>query len=188
MAQTLYQQGTRRIEIIVRKESGAAEVGTKEKETEQVSSEQSSETQSNQVRGMAAFNRNFSQRLIIMHGLRTMNHALKTSINYVASGIGQRNGDQALQEQVERNVEIMSDIGSIATSTLSGVFMGAKVGGGVPGAIAGGVIGLASSSFNTATKYMDRERDFNYKVFKENNSIEYNRARASISLTTGRLR
>ena len=32
------------------------------------------------------------------------------------------------------------------------------------------------------------KRDFNYKVFKENNAIEYQRARASISLTTGRLR
>ena len=56
----------------------------------------------------------------------------------------------------------------------------------------GAVLGVAFAGLTTASsigmKYMQREREFNYKQFKENNSIEYRRARASINLTTGRLR
>ena len=68
--------------------------------------------------------------------------------------------------------------------------MGAVYGawGGPIGAILGATFGAISSGASTAVKYLGREREFNYKVFKENNSIEYQRARASINLTTGRLR
>ena len=47
---------------------------------------------------------------------------------------------------------------------------------------------FVTSGVSLAVKYAGREREFNYKVFKENNAIEYQRARASINMTTGRLR
>ena len=68
--------------------------------------------------------------------------------------------------------------------------MGAVYGawGGPIGAVLGATFGAISSATSIGVKYAGREREFNYKVFKENNAIEYQRARASINMTTGRLR
>ena len=54
-------------------------------------------------------------------------------------------------------------------------------------------VGYRSFAFTEAFEYyLQIERlskeEYNYKAFKENNAIAYQRARASISLTTGRLR
>ena len=56
------------------------------------------------------------------------------------------------------------------------------------GMIIGGSLGAISSGASIGAKYASRRRDFSYKIFKENNAIEYQRARASINYTTGRLR
>ena len=60
--------------------------------------------------------------------------------------------------------------------------------GGPIGSAIGAGLGAIQSGLSLAVKYAGREREFSYKVFKENNAIEYRRARASINLTTGRLR
>ena len=87
---------------------------------------------------------------------------------------------------MERRFEIVQD----ATNFASSVAMGAAYGsaGGPYGAAIGAVLGAVSSGVSLAFKFAGRQRDFEYKVFKENNAIEYQRARASINLTTGRLR
>ena len=180
----LYQQGTQRIEIIVRKDSGGGQDGAKETETENVSSSGTQNTTPTSG-GLTA-----RQKRIIKtnttHALAVTKQVADLGLEYVVGGLGQKYGDQALQENVERNVEIVKDVTGFASSVAMGALYGSW--GGPVGAVLGATFGAISTGVSTAVKYANRERDFNYKVFKENNAIEYQRARASISLTTGRLR
>lgn len=182
----LHQKGTQRIEVIVRKEGGGtAETGAKETTPEDIGSQET--TQSTSVFGSKSSQR--TKRIIktnVTHAIAVTKQVADLSFQYWISGLGNRYGDQAYQEQISRDFEIVKDVTGIASSTVMGAVYGAW--GGPVGAIIGGVLGLVSSSISTGVKYADRRREFNYKVFKENNSIEYQRARASINLTTGRLR
>ena len=107
-------------------------------------------------------------------------------MSFYVGGLGNKYGDQAYQEQVERQMEIFNDVSGFLGSTAMGALSGVQ--GGPWGIAIGALAGAASSAISIGEKYATRERDFNYKIFKENNAIEYQRARASISLTTGRLR
>ena len=179
----LYQQGTQRIEIIVRKDS-IGQDGAKETETENVSSSDTQNTTPTSG-GLTA-----RQKRIIKtnttHALAVSKQVIDLGIEYYVSGIGQRNGDQALQDQINRKVEVVKDVTNLASSVAIGALYGSW--GGPVGAVLGATFGAVSTGVSTAVKYASRERDFNYKVFKENNAIEYQRSRAGINLTTGRLR
>lgn len=179
----LYEQGTQRIEVIVRKETAdAGEEGNKEKETENVTS---TDSQAQETRGMTVH----SKRLLkttTLHMLTTSKQVANTVLDYSVSGIGLRNGDQALQEQIERNVEIYKDVSGFATSVIGGGL--SMSWGGIPGIAIGAGLGAISSMSSIFFKYRGREREYNYNIFKENNAIQYQRARANINLTTGRLR
>ena len=179
----LYQQGTQRIEIIVRKDS-IGQDGAKETETENVSSSDTQNTTPTSG-GLTA-----RQKRIIKtnttHALAVSKQVIDLGIEYYVSGIGQRNGDQALQDQINRKVETVKDVTNLASSVAMGALYGSW--GGPVGAVLGATFGAISTGVSTAVKYASRERDFNYKVFKENNAIEYQRSRAGINLTTGRLR
>lgn len=180
----LYQQGTQRIEIIVRKDSGAGQEGAKENETENVSAN-GTENETPSGNGL-----NARQKRIIKtnltHTLAVAKQVIDLGIEYYISGIGQRNGDQALQEQVSRKVEIVKDTTNFASSVGMGALYGSW--GGPIGAVLGATFGAVSTGASLLSKYKGRERDYDYKVFKENNAIEYQRSRANINLTTGRLR
>lgn len=180
----LYQQGTQRIEIIVRKDSGGGQDGAKEVETENVSSS-GTQNITPTSGGLTA-----RQKRIIKtnttHALAVTKQVIDLGIEYYVSGIGQRNGDQALQDQINRKVETVKDVTNLASSVAMGALYGSW--GGPVGAVLGATFGAISTGVSTAVKYASRERDFNYKVFKENNAIEYQRSRAGINLTTGRLR
>ena len=180
----LYQQGTQRIEIIVRKDGGGGQDGAKETETENVSSSGTQNTTPTSG-GLTA-----RQKRIIKtnttHALAVSKQVIDLGIEYYVSGIGQRNGDQALQDQINRKVETVKDVTNLASSVAIGALYGSW--GGPVGAVLGATFGAISTGVSTAVKYASRERDFNYKVFKENNAIEYQRSRAGINLTTGRLR
>lgn len=179
----LYQQGTQRIEVIVRKEGGG-QSGAKENDTENVSAN-TTETPTNEKGGLTS-----KQKRIIKtnttHALAVSKQVIDLGIEYYIAGIGQRNGDQALQEQASRKVEIFKDVTGFASSVSMGALYGSW--GGPVGAILGATFGAISSAASLGSKYASRRRDFNYKIFKENNAIEYQRARANINLTTGRLR
>ena len=179
-----YQQGTQRIEIIVRKEASGGQDGAKETESENVSST-GTQTETQTSGGLTA-----RQKRIIKtnttHILAFTKQMAQMGMNYYIQGIGLRTGDQSLQESVERQVELVED----GTNFASSISMGALYGswGGWVGTLVGASIGGLTSAASIASREKGRERTFNYKVFKENNAIEYQRARASISLTTGRLR
>ena len=83
-------------------------------------------------------------------------------------------------------MEIFEDFSSIATSIAGGAMMGKF--GGPTGIFFGVVLGAVRSVMNIGYKYAEREREYNFKVFKQENAIEYKRARANINLTFGRLR
>lgn len=182
----LYQQGTQRIEVIVRKEGGgSSSVGAKETDGEDVGGKQT--TWRTSVFGSEDPKR--IKRVIktnTTHALAVSKQVIDLGLEYWISGLGMKYGDQAYQENIQRQFEIVKDVGGFASSVAMGAVYGAW--GGPIGAVLGATFGAVSSGVSIATKYASRERDFNYKTFKENNAIEYQRARASINLTTGRLR
>ena len=178
-----YQKGTQRIEIIVRKDSSGQD-GAKETDSENVSSSETQHT--TKTSGGPTARQKRIIKTNTTHALAVTKQVIDLGIEYYVSGIGQRNGDQALQDQINRKVEIVKDTTNIASSIAMGAVYGSW--GGPVGAVLGATFGAISTGVSTAVKYANRERDFNYKVFKENNAIEYQRSRAGINLTTGRLR
>lgn len=181
----LTQLGNQRIEIIVKKESGSfSQTNAKEKETDNIGGENEEYSF-----WLGTANRNRKKRVIktnATHALAIAKQVTDLGLEYWIAGLGNKYGDQSYQENVQRRFEIVKDVGGFASSVSMGAVYGAW--GGPIGSILGAVFGALSSATSIGVKYKDRERDFNYKVFKENNSIEYQRARASINMTTGRLR
>lgn len=183
----LYQQGTQRIEIIVRKEGGGAtDTASKETPTDEIGGGKDT-TWRTSVFGSE--NPNRIKRVIktnTTHALAVSKQVVDLGIEYWIAGIGNKYGDQAYQDNVQRKFEIVKDVTNVASSIGMGALYGSW--GGPIGTVLGAVFGAVSSGVSTAVKYAGRERDFNYKMFKENNAIEYKKARAGINLTTGRLR
>lgn len=111
--------------------------------------------------------------------VKTIQSIAKSTNSYVRSFAGARNGDKSLQEQLDRQAEIREDtINSALTIGIMGVQWG----------LLGIGVGVLSKSTELLFKYGERNRDYDMKVFKEENNIQYMRARAGINLTTGRLR
>lgn len=183
----MFYQGTGKIEVIVKKEGGGnSETAAKEISTEEIGGGKET-TWRTSVFGSE--NPNRIKRVIktnTTHALAVTKQVVDLGLEYWVSGLGNKNGDQAYQEQVQRQFEIVKDVTNVASSIGMGALYGSW--GGPIGAVLGAVFGAVSSGVSTATKYAGREREFNYKAFKENNSIEYQRARANINMTTGRLR
>lgn len=181
----LTQLGSQRIEIVVKKESGGVStINAKEKDVDNVGGENENYSfwlgTSNPTRKARVIKTN------VTHGLAVTKQVFDLGLEYYVSGLGYKYGDQSYQEQVSRQVEIMKDVTGFASSVGMGALYGAW--GGPIGAVLGATFGAITSATSTGVKYKGREREFNYKVFKENNAIEYQRARASINMTTGRLR
>ena len=101
----LYQQGTQRIEVIVRKDAGLASKGANEKPADQVSEGQPTSTSSTKQAGTYAQSKQFL-RVNITHGIAVSKQLIGASINYALQGIGDKYGDQALQENISRTYEI----------------------------------------------------------------------------------
>lgn len=176
----LYTQQAQKIEVIVRKEGGNGEKNNRESETDEVSNSKDG--------GNGAKKRQTKRAATVtaLHTYAVAKQFANAEINYYIGGLGMKSGDEVYQDQIARTWEVITD----HTNVASGIAMGASFGaiGGVPTAILGGILGGLSSGVSVAFKYKGREREFSYKLFNENNSIEYKRARASINLTTGRLR
>lgn len=182
----LYQQGTQRIEVIVKKESGAGTAGAKETDPDKTSADGGEELQqTEQTGGMSAKTKRMI-KVNATHALAVTKQVVDLAIEYNISGIGMKNGDQALQDVVGRKMEIFKDTTNVATSIGIGLTYGSA--GGPIGMVLGAALGALSSTASVTTKYMGRTREYNFKMFKEENAIEYKRARANINLTTGRLR
>lgn len=184
----LYQQGTQRIEVIVRKEGGGGQVGAKTTRAENVGG--GGKGKDSVWSFLAGSDRPERQYRVAMTNLtHTAAVAKQITFQYFTfemGGIGMRSGDQALQENASRQLEIFKDTTGLASSVVMGAVYGSW--GGPIGTIIGAGLGAAATGVSLLFKYADREREFNFKRFKEDNAIEYKRARANINLTTGRLR
>lgn len=180
----LTEQGTQRIEIIVRKAGGMDSAGAKEKEADQANAENQQPQEDD--KGTKGTKSSVWWRTQLTHSAAVLKQMSTQWFNYSIAGIGYKYGDEALQQQIQRQVEQVTDVTNIATSIAMGATYGSA--GGMPGMIAGAVMMGAQTASSTALKYATRQRDYNIKMFKENSAIEYKRARAQINLTTGRLR
>jgi hypothetical protein len=183
----MFYQGTGKIEVIVRKEGGSAsETAVKETSPEEIGDGNNTDWRTSLY---GTNNPNRRARIIktnATHILAVTKQVFDLGLEYYIGGLGDKNGDQSYQQQVQRQVEIVKDVTGFASSIGMGAVYGAW--GGPIGAIIGATLGAVTSAASIGSKYMGREREFNYKAFKENNAIEYQRARASINMTTGRLR
>lgn len=181
----LTQLGNQRIEIIVKKESGtSSQINAKEKDTDNIGGENEEYSF-----WLGTANRNRKKRVIktnTTHALAVSKQVIDLGMEYWVSGLGYKTGDQSYQENVQRRFEFVKDVTNVASSVAMGALYGSW--GGPLGTILGATFAAVSTATSIGVKYAGREREFNYKVFKENNAIEYQRARASINMTTGRLR
>lgn len=183
----LTQLGNQRIEIIVKKEGGtSSQINAKEKDTDEIGGGKET-TWRTSVFGSE--NPNRIKRVIktnTTHALAVSKQIIDLGIEYYVGGLGYKSGDQAYQDNVSRRVEIVKDVTNVASSIGMGALYGAW--GGPIGAVLGATFAAVSTGASLATKYKGREREYDYKIFKEQNAIQYNRARAGINETNGRLR
>lgn len=110
----------------------------------------------------------------------------KQAINYYVSDIGRRNGDSNYQAIVNRRIEQVTDITSVASGAYNGAAAGSL--GGIVGVAIGAALGAASAGINLGFKYAEKERSYQHEMFKEKNSQAYGLARANYSAMTGRVR
>lgn len=183
----LFTQG-QKIEVIVRKEdTSAATAGANDTSAEETTSGTSAGASgAGTYAGSYAASGKVNKRIIGTKVLSAGIASTRLGINYYFGGVGYRNGDAAQQEAVQRNVELIEEGAGILLSIGIGATYGVR--GGPIGMVVGALAATATTATSLAVKYLNKEREYNIKVFKEENAIEYRRARANLSLTTGRLR
>lgn len=181
-----FTQGPQKIEVIVRKEdTGAVTAGANEEAPETVGQTSAGGAESSGATSTGAGSK-INTRITATKSFAAAWAIGRLGLNYIIGGTAYRNGDAALQDAAQRNLEIAEESAGMLVSIGIGATYGAR--GGVPGMVTGAVLAAATTAASIGFKYAGRIRDYNMKVFKEENAIEYKRARANLSLTTGRLR
>lgn len=181
MAKLLYQQGVQKLEIIVRKDTSGSPNGTKGLATGKAGATQSEDMgdsidESTKTKTLKQF--------AIASAIQLTKQTAFAGFDYYVGGIGMQNGDQALQDQINGKINLYKDVIDVGSSIAMGAIAGSAFG--PVGTIVGGLIGVVGSGISMAQRQMERKREYNYTIFKENNSIAYNRARAGISSFNGR--
>lgn len=126
------------------------------------------------------------KRINLTHAIGVSRQVASYMLSYKLSSLEMESGDSTYSDYMQRQVEIIEDATGIASAFATGALYGS--GGGLAGAVVGSLASGASAIASTTFKYANRERDYEFKMFKINNGIEYKRARANVSLTNGRLR
>ena len=179
----MLRQQSQKIEVIVRKEGGGGEKNNKETDTDKIGGQNGE-----QSTGTALLSKRAKRFIFVnaTHALAVAKQGFNANLNYWVGGMGYTQGDEAYQDRANRQIEIVQD----NLSAFSNIAMGAGYGavGGPVGMLLGASMAAISTAISINTKYATRKRDYSFKVFKENNAIEYKRARAQLNLTTGRLR
>ena len=106
-----------------------------------------------------------------------------TRINQIAN----MTGDSNYQYHVSRQFEVVEDTSRFATNVLSSTVSGASIGG-PTGAVIAFATAVLTQSVSYAQKYEGRNINNAITQWKENQSINYNKARAGVDLTDGRSR
>ena len=183
----LFSQSTQRIEVIVRKEdTGAATAGANEENPEKAGQVSEGGADASGTPSTYSSSSKINFRITATKTLAAGIAIGRLMLNYYVAGTSYRNGDDAMQEATQRNIEMIEEGASILASAGMGALYGAR--GGPWGAAIGAALGLATTATSIGLKYANKRREYNLKIFKEENAVEYTRARANLSLTTGRLR
>lgn len=181
----LFQQNTQRIEVIVRRAGGDG--GTEQPQGAKTTDDASqSGEQTANTGGKKGTSSRFSKNAI-MHYANVVKQMGMKAARYYLSGIKYNTGDEALQDMVDRTVDIVTDYSNLAIQTAFGAYYGARFGGAV-GGIIGGAVSLTSGAVGITFNRLSEQRNYNMKIFKEENGIAYRRSRADINFTNGRLR
>lgn len=179
-----------KVEVIVRGEGVLGDGEGKQPKGAKTTDEETEATPANVMARLTGTTNPRKQRRIIItnatHFFAVARQTALLGINYALTGVGYNSGDQAYQDRVQRSWDIANEVASIGSATAMGAIYGAR--GGPIGLIVGTSLGLISSTASVATKYAYKRREYDFQTFKQNSAIEYQRARAGINLTTGRLR
>lgn len=119
-----------------------------------------------------------------------MRSGLNVTRQYINASVGQLGnitGDSNYQASLQRKNDIINDYASSSFNVVSATISGAMIGG-----VVGGVAALITSGIGTtislANKYESRNIENVLSAWKENQSVNYNKARAGVDLTDGRTR
>lgn len=183
----LYKQGVQKIEIIVRKDTTMGMPGTNGLSTQKANGGQEDKQElGSNIDEQAGIKQKTLSKFVWQHLKQLGKQAVFKGFDYYVGGIGMVNGDQALQAQIGRKIEIIQDTVNFGSAATSGFLLGSTFGG--VGAIVGSVIGVASAGISLVVRQAERERTYNYETFKSENEIQYLRARAELNTITGRFR
>lgn len=119
-------------------------------------------------------------RFVVNLGINVIPNAVNGQI---ANATGDTNYQAYARRQSEIKADVVNPITNIGNATISGALIGGPV-----GAIMGLVTSATSSIFSLANKYEGRNTQYAIDVWKQNQSTNYNKARAGIDLTDGRTR
>jgi hypothetical protein len=180
----LFQQNGK-IEVIIRKQEDAGQTLPEQ----EGNGETPPEDGGNSGSYWGGLSKSRKQRILKTNATQIIATAKQVGLQMLHYSVGllsSQHGDSHYQDSVQRSWEIADD----AFSIVSSVAMGATYGswGGPIGTIVGIATNTTSTLASIGFKYANREKDLNIQQFKENNGIQYQRARAGINLTTGRLR
>lgn len=172
-----FVQGATRVEVIVRKDGGVSDEKQPQGARTGNGGDSGGATSKSSFNRLATGGKN-RKAMTEFYAKMAFNNAKKI-IGFYTSTVGDRNGDKALQSIVDRQIEIADDtLNSLLTIGITTAQFG--------------LAGLAASSVAVGTslvmKYATRKREYDVQIFKENQNIQYMRARAGINLTNGRLR
>ncbi len=183
----LYKQGVQKIEIIVRKDTTMGMPGTNGLSTQKASvGQEDKEDLGSNIDEKAGIKQKTLGKFVGKELIQLGKQAAFKGFDYFVGGIGMANGDQALQAQIGRKIEIIQDTVNFGTAAIGGAMLGATFG--PIGSLIGGAVGVASAGISFAFRQAERERTYNYETFKSENAIQYLRARAELNTITGRVR
>jgi len=183
MAGLLYQQGVQKLEIIVRRDISVAS-GTKGLATGKASATQAEDLGEN-IDDDSTKKKTLKQ-FAMVGAISVAKQIVFTGFDYYVGGIGMKNGDQALQDQVNAKISMVKDVINVGTSIAGGAIAGSAFG--PVGTVVGAIVGVVSSGISIASRELEAKRQYDFAMFKENNAIEYNKARAGLFGSDGRVR
>ena len=179
----IYQQGKQTLTVIVRGEGVTTTDSTEKGADTSPKEEQENQTQAKaKSKGMSKRVKFITLTHLAAAGIST----IQAGFNYAVGDIAGTTGDKNYADLVRRKVEVFQDVGNVATATIMSAWYGSR--GGLVAGIVTTAIGFTSAMISKTNKYLNREREYKIETFKMDNEIEYNRSRANINLTTGRLR
>lgn len=117
----------------------------------------------------------------------TSNMAFNVIPNAVVNQISNASCDTNYQAIARRQMEIKQDIANPLMSITNATISGGMIMGPI-GALTGLVTSAATSMFSLMNKYESRNVDFALNSWKQQQSVNYNKARAGVDLTDGRSR